>query len=242
VVFTTKLSLRAVGFLIGVNLVAALSQASIIDYTSWTSDTLSTSTAAGSAAGTITTSQGTVTVTYSGDVASSTQINNLGIDYYTSWPAVYTNATVSNSPTNVDVIGLQEAQTDTDTLTFSTAVTNPILDIVSLGSKEIPVSYVFNAPPVILSQGLAYYSGCSTCMSVTGNTLTGTEGSGVVEFVGSFTSISWTTTGAEFWNGFTLGEPDQASGVPEPATSASVLIASILAVLFVRWRKTRLTA
>ena len=183
-----------------------------------------------------------MSVTYTGEVASTTQINNLGSDYYSTWPSVYTNATVSNLPTNVDVIALQEAPPYTETLTFSTAVTNPILDIVSLGKAAGAVSYSFDATPVILSQGAAYFSGCDTCMSVTGNTLTGTEGSGVVEFVGSFTSISWTTTGAEFWNGFTVGEPDQPSGVPEPATWASVLIASILAVLLVRRRKTLLSA
>jgi len=227
---------------IGLSLVAAISQAStIFYYTDWTSDTLSSGGTNGSAAGTITTPQGTVNVSYSGDVVSATQINDSGTDYYTSWQSVYTNAIVSNSPTNVDVIALSEAYAYTDTLTFSTAATNPILDIVSLGAVGVPVSYLFSATPVILSQGSASFGGCSTCLSVSGNTLTGAEGDGVVEFVGTYTSISWTTSGGEYWNGFTVGEAASV-GTPEPATWTGLLIISMLAIPFVRRHKTRLTA
>jgi hypothetical protein len=122
------------------------------------------------------------------------------------------------------------------------AVTNPILDIVSLGNPLNPVSYIFSATPVILSQGPGWFAGgCSTCLSVSGNTLTGTEGDGIIEFVGSFTSISWTTTGTEDFNGITAGVAD-ASGVPEPATWSGLLIVSLLAIPFVRRHKARPTA
>ncbi len=238
-----RFSSRAVVFLIGLTLVATISEAATVyDYVDWTSDTLSTGSTNGSVAGTIATSQGTVNVTYSGDVVAPTQINNSGNDYYTAWQSVYTNAVVSNSPTNVDVIALSEASSYTDTITFSTAVTDPILDIVSLGAAkdEVTVSYLFSATPVLLSQGPGWYRGCSTCLSVNGNTLIGMEGDGVVEFVGTYTSISWTTTGAESWNGFTLGAADDS--VPEPATWIGLLIASMLAVPFVRRRKNRLAA
>lgn len=49
----------------------------------------------------------------------------------------------------------------------------------------------------------------------------GHEGDGVLEFPGTFTSISWTAANPEFWNGFTFGEAGgggTTSGVPEPAS------------------------
>jgi hypothetical protein len=145
----------------------------------------------------------------------------MGTDYYSSWQSVYTSSTVSNSPTNVDVIALSEAYSYTDTITFSKAVINPIIDIVSLGEAPIKatVSYNFSATPTILSQGPAYWpGGCTTCLSVTGNTLNGLEGDGTVEFVGTFSSISWTTTGGEYWNGFTVGVLGESLATPEPGT------------------------
>jgi hypothetical protein len=187
-------------------------------YVNWSSATLSGS-SPGSASGTMTVGSQNITVNYTGDVAYSTQINNSGNNYYSGWPSVYTNAVVSNSPTNVDVITLQENPAFTDTLTFSTPLLNPILDIVSLGNGGEPVGYNFSATPVILSQGYAYWGGCSSCLTVSGNTLYGTEGSGVVEFVGSYSSITWTTSGNEYWNGFTVGVAGLGStATPEPGT------------------------
>ena len=222
---------------IALSIVAPLAHASTYFYANWTADTQSTSNTNGSASGTISTPQGTVNISYSGDVVSSTQINNVGTDYYSSWPAVYTNSTVSNSPTNVDVITLSESRAFTDTLTFSTAITNPIIDIVSLGSPGSPTGYLFSATPVILSQGAASFGGCGTCLSVTGNTLNGTEGDGVVEFIGTFSTLSWTTTGGEFWNGFTIGVAGAAtSSAPEPAAWTALPFA-LLALALLRRRR-----
>ena len=215
------------------SIAAPLAQGATYYYADWSADTVSTSITDGSASGTISTPEGTVTVNYTGDVVSSTQVNNSGSDYFTNWPAVYTNSTVSNSPTNVDVISLSEARAFTDTLTFSAPLINPILDIVSLGGGAA-TSYNFNATPVILSQGSAAFGGCGTCLSVNGNSLSGTEGDGVVEFSGAFSSLSWTTTNSEFWNGFTLGV---AGEVPEPATWTYLPIALIALALFRRRRR-----
>jgi hypothetical protein len=50
----------------------------------------------------------------------------------------------------------------------------------------------------------------------------GTEGNGTVQFIGTFTSLSWTNPKAEFWYGFDVGIAGVGggggSGVPEPAT------------------------
>ncbi|HEX4807917.1 MAG TPA: hypothetical protein VH325_03255 [Bryobacteraceae bacterium] len=210
-------------------------------YTDLTTETLATATTPGSVSGTLTTPSGTITVSYSGDVTTATEVNNTGINYYAGFASVYQNSTVSNMPTRTDLIALNEGYTATpNVLTFSSPITNPILDIVSLGSPGAKVGYNFDAAPIILSQGAAYWGGCSTCLSVTGDTLNGTEGSGVVEFVGTFSSLSWTTTGGEYWNGFDIGIAGLASpvsGAPEPSTVGLVALASLLVLVVMRGRK-----
>lgn len=196
-------------------------------YADWTSDTLSTATAPGSASGSMMIGSTAVTLTYSGDVTSATQVGTGGVDYYIP-ASVYTNSQVANVPSNNTLIALAENPAYTDSLKFSTPLLNPILDIVSLGAPGNAVTYSFSATPTILSQGSAYWGGCATCLSVSGNSLSGTEGSGVIEFMGSYNSISWTTMGGEYWNGFTVGVQGLGSGggtsTPEPATLATSAI------------------
>jgi len=219
---------------------AVTAHASTIYYADWTAATLSTPAADGSASGTITTPTGILSISYTGDVGLWTQVNNAGIDYYSPFPSVYTNATVSNLPASVDIITLSQTKAYTNTLVFSAAVTNPILDLVSLGAIWAPVSYNFNATPLLLSQS-AGYGGCGSCLSVSSNTLTGTEGNGVVEFVGTFNQLSWTTTGVEQWNGFTVGVAGMADGTnnadtstPEPASWTVLLMAAVMGMPLAR--------
>ena len=63
----------------------------------------------------------------------------------------------------------------------------------------------------------AQFGGAS--IAVAGNVVSGNEGNGVVEFTGSFSSISWTNTFENFY-GFTVGGTAEAVSVPEPATLA----------------------
>jgi hypothetical protein len=223
---------------------AVTAHASIIYYADWNAATLSSPAANGSASGTITTPTGLLSILYTGDVAPWTQVNNAGTDYYSPFPTVYTNATVSNLPTNVDIITLSQTKAYTNTLVFSAPVINPILDLVSLGAIWGPVSYHFNATPVLLSQS-STYGGCGSCLSVSGNTLTGSEGDGVIEFVGTFSQLIWTTTGIEQWNGFTVGVGGTTAGTndadtsttPEPATWTVLLMAAAMGVPLFRRRK-----
>ena len=174
-----------------------------------------------------------VIVTYTGDVANPTQINNSGTDYYSNYSSVYTNSVVSNIPGVVDVIALQESPAFTNTITFSRTLLNPVLDLVSLGGGG-NISYNFDQAFTILSQGRGYFGGCSTCLSAdsTNTILSGTEGYGVVEFTGNVSSITWTTTGNEYWNGFTVGALDIApSTTPEPGTWMFLLSSAPIAFL-----------
>jgi len=226
--------------------VAASAAPASYTYADWTSDTQSTSTAAGSASGSMTIGSTAVMLTYTGDVTSATQVGAGGINYYIP-TSLYTNSQVGNVPSNNTMIALAESPAYKDTLTFSTALLNPILDIVSLGAPGNPVTYSFNAAPTILSQGPGYWGGCNACLSVSGDALKGTEGSGVIEFMGSFTSISWTTTGGEYWNGFTVGVQGLGSSTgggggattPEPATWTTVMgsLGAISSFLFFRRKR-----
>jgi len=192
-------------------------KAATVAWTNWTSSTANT------AAGSLLTGGSTVAVSYSGEI-SFTQLNNSGTNYYT--PA----GTYVNGPTTSDLIAITGSNT-VHTITFSSAVTNPEIAIVSLGGSTGPTSYTFNAPFTILSQGATTaFGGCGTCLTVSGNTVTGNEGNGIIQFTGSFTSLSFTGGAtAEFWNGFTVGDPIVATVVPEPA-SLGAAFAGLLAL------------
>ena len=66
----------------------------------------------------------------------------------------------------------------------------------------------------------AEYGG--SAISVLGNVVSGTEGNGSIAFLGTFSSISFTTSNYENWYGFTVGTAAEA--VPEPSTWAMILL------------------
>jgi hypothetical protein len=187
--------------------------ADTVGWTNWTSQPSATQ-----ALGTLTFGSQTVNVMYSGEIGF-TQLNNGGTYYYNP-AATYTSTTVSNAPPTADMIAINGTAT-THTITFSSAVTDPVMAIVSMGQSGVATTYTFDAPFTILSQGPGIpFGGCNTCLSISGNSLVGNEGDGVIQFNGTFTSISWTGANPEFWNGFTFGAAGVAggTGVPEPST------------------------
>ena len=199
--------------------VSSVHAGTLYTYTDWTSATDSSGATPGSASGTLTFGSNVVNVGYAGEVTFA-QINNIGTNYY-NLPTDFTGSVVANAP-GPDIIALQEASAFTDTLTFSQPLVNPVIDIVSLGAGNT-VGYNFNATPIILSQGTDDWGGCDTCLSVSGNTVDGAEGTGAVEFVGSYSSIAWTPTGGEYWNGVTVGAAAIGTGggttaTPEPGS------------------------
>lgn len=198
--------------------------ASVVDWTDWETATTGVN---GSASGTV----GGIGISYSGDIAFAQ--TGSGINYWAEGnPAPYTgNSVVDNAPTAAELIGMS-AHGTTQTITFAQAVTNPIMAIVSMGQSGRPVTYDFDAAFNVLSEGRGYWGDGSYSLGA-GNSITGRELHGAIQFVGTFTSISWDTSNAEYWHGFTIGfAQDEQVGVPE--TGSLALFSLGLIVLMAR--------
>jgi len=210
-----------------------------IDWTTWTSQGSSST-----ATGTLLAGSTPVTISYTGEIAF-TQLNGTGTNYYQPSSTFTASPTVPNSPPS-DMIAI-EGTASNHVITFSAPVTNPILEVVSLGTPSLGTEYDFSLSSgqsmSILAQGPSnVYGGCDAepCLSLSGSTLTGHEADGVIEFTGTFSSISWTAANPEYWNGFTFGVTGLAApgtpGVPEPATWQYALI-SVFATMLLVWMR-----
>jgi hypothetical protein len=188
----------------------AVTHAGVIQWTDWQSSDLSVSTG----------QMGGVTVTHAGTLRFAQLANgvlvgdgnvNSTIDYWIERgaPLPYTgNAVVDNRPPGYELLAFDAASDNL--LTFSTPVLNPIMTILSMGQAGVPVTYAFNQPFTVLSEGFGFWG--DGTYSTLGNSLTGNELHAAIQFQGLVSSIQWTST-AEHWHGFTVG-----SEVPEPGT------------------------
>ncbi|MEK7772967.1 MAG: PEP-CTERM sorting domain-containing protein [Deltaproteobacteria bacterium] len=184
-------------------LAAQPSFAATIDWTDWISS--STGFATGTA--------GTTGVTYDGEIMGAV-FSGSG---FWAPDATYTSASVDNGPsTPGDLILLTGGFGATDTITFSNPVVDPVMAILSLGAGGNTAEFDFNAPFTILSSGVNCCWGNGP-FTQSGNNLYGQEGNGVIQFTGTYTSISWTNPTYESWYAFTVGVP-QSTSVPEPST------------------------
>jgi hypothetical protein len=201
--------------------------ADIVYWTSWTSATVGSPTG-GSASGSITTPDGTIDVTYSGEVTSETSINGTASSGYPSWlPAsTYADGTiVQDAPTFRDIIAQHGgSSTGVNTITFSQPIVDPVMAIWSLGNGGDDANYTFSGdePFTIVAGGPSDEYGGSTIVANGGpDSVTGAEGNGTLQFIGTYTEITFTNTNFEDWYGFTLGVDGiapPATGVPEPAS------------------------
>ena len=103
-------------------------------------------------------------------------------------------------------------QNETYRITFSQPIVNPIMPIVSLGASGTRISYNFDSPFTILSQGAGHFGGGPNQLTTTTDltsahpyVLNGEEGSGTIQFLGTFSTISWLVPKPEVWHGFTFG-------------------------------------
>lgn len=188
---------------------------------SWVDWVSATSGSPGSATGTITFfNSSLININYSGELYFAQTGAASDISYW-SPSSPYISSTVPNSPPASDIIFLNYAS-QLNTLTFSSPVTDPVMAILSLGAPQgynlpgwVPASYTFNAPFDILSSGAGYFSSGVNWpfIKIGNNTIYGEEGTGVIQFHGTFDSISWSST-AENAHGFTVG----VAPIPEPST------------------------
>jgi len=209
-----------------------------ISWTNWSSVNSSTKTAQGS----ILFSDGTtVGVSYTGDIIGS-WVDWNEPRYATTY---IQSGVVNNAPPNQYVgINLGGGTTGiVDTITFSEPVLNPVFAIMSLGFANVNAmpgsqystvgTYTFTdaEPFTIVNQGPGYWGQDVYQLTQSGNELIGYEGNGLIQFSGTFSSITWTSsTGYPFDTSIlTLGAP--AAGSPVPAPAAFLLLGPGLAGL-----------
>lgn len=195
----------------GMTVSGAASAATTVNWADLTSTDNSTY-----AKGTISVGADTVDVSINGTGFANVQTNNSGTNYWVP-SAPYTSGSVANAPGTTDIVEFNQG--GTKTITFSQAVTNPYLALVSWNGNTFTTSDPFT----VISQGCGYW-GCGTFANVTSTGFTGSdELHGIIQFNGTFTSISFTDT-TENWHGITVGIAGIAGGVPEPATWAMMII------------------
>lgn len=215
---------------------AAPAQCATVAWTDWTQVTAGNP---GSGTGTIALSP-TITVSYSG------QTNGILTDYPSWSPAsTFSGGTVSNPPPASDnSVQLTGGVSTTNTITFSSPVTDPVMAIWSLGAGGASASFVFTASePFTLEAGgpSAEYGGSS--ITVSGNTVSGAEGNGVIQFNGTFSSLRWTNPLFENYYAFTVGVAGAATTpVPEPSEIALLVMGLGSFVLYRRRASRRLSA
>ncbi|HNC52732.1 MAG TPA: PEP-CTERM sorting domain-containing protein [Accumulibacter sp.] len=173
-------------------------------------------------AGSLAAPSGTIAVTFAGPafgVASP----------YPSWTPSATFADgsiIDNGP--VAANGIMQLTGGTDhlnTVSFSVPVVDPVMAIWSLGQGGIDAKFVFaGLSPVFISGGpSAEYGGVG--ITVAGDTVSGREANGTIQFKGTYSSISWTNPVFENWYGFNVGIAE-AAAVPEPE-SLPLLLAGL---------------
>jgi hypothetical protein len=146
---------------------------------------------------------------------------------FSSAASTWTSATVSNLPSNSDLLLTSDNIGGLNTLTFSQPVERLVMNIVTMGTWNgtIPATWAFDHAFTVLSQDLGTFAN-KQLFEVNGNTLTGIESSGTLLFEGPINSLSWDITQTEgtFWTVGTL-----MTTVPEPSTYALLAVGSAAA-------------
>ena len=154
----------------------------------------------------------TIDVTYTGAAGTP------HTDYFTKFPTAYLSDEVSNGPGTNGFLHLSGGKYALQHhIHFSSAVVDPYLAIVSLGASGNGATFNFSNVSSIdlISEGRGYFGDGS--LTVSGGTVTGVEGHGVVRLNGTFTDLYFTTPVFENWYGGAFGAAAVAP-VPEPGT------------------------
>ena len=215
--------------------VASATLPACADTIAWTHWTSVTAGSPGTGTGTI----GSINVTYSGQTSGI-------LTNYPSWTptTTFSGGIVGNPPPAANnSIQIMGGVTYTESITFSSPVVDPIMAIWSLGAGGTPASFDFTPtePFNIVAGGPSAEFGGSSITAM-GNNVLGEEGNGVVQFNGTFSTITFTTPSFENYYAFTVGEDATLTGggVPEPGTLSLLglgLSALPLARRFLRCRR-----
>ena len=178
----------------------------------------------------------TIDVTYSGEIYSESEFNlSSGTDWF-DFPDAYLSDSVSTLPPRGNFIAVTGYSGLVNTLTFSSPVTNLLMAIGSLGNGNTPGSLVFDRNAVVLSSGRGLF-GDGPFSMVGPSTIEGKEGNGMIQFTGTFSSLSWTIPDEEIYMVYNIGITDVgAAPIPEPGTWAAAALL-VGGAAFMRWRR-----
>ena len=197
-------------------LAGTAANAVVVAWTDWTGATSTV------ASGTITAGATTyaITLSTSGEPLNFVQTGQPGETNYFTQPTPgsepYTSGDVSNAPPAAEMVSL--AAGGVKTINFGQTVVNPYIAFVSWNGNLASFSQPFEK----VSEGCGYW-GCGTFSQGVGNSFVGSgEVHGVLRFLGTFSSISFTDS-SENWHGLTVGIDNVANAVPEPATWALMI-------------------
>lgn len=132
-------------------------------------------------------------------------------------------------------------------LTFSQTVNNVLMNVGSLGNGGQQSAYRFNQDFVILT-GECVTPGLNNCLWKTMDgglpTLNGREGSGRIQFLGTYNQISWTTTVPEYYSFFNIGvtsadppgyvAPSAVKNIPTLSEWGMIFMASLILMFGIR--------
>lgn len=155
--------------------------------------------------------------------------------YFYDVPTSFTSADITNTPGTNGTLEMAGGGSTVQTFTFSQAVIDPVIALYSLGQPGLAVHLVFDTSDFSITSSTAngHWGGGSITQS--GNTITGIEGNGLLQFKGSFTSISFATPDYEYHYGGTVGAP--LAAVPEPETAGMALAGLMVAGTLLRRRR-----
>lgn len=187
-----------------------------------------------------------VGVTLSGEIMNPANFDSsgFGISGNSYWSSrnfngtTYISANVPTLPPNGDRIAVAGNGIPIQTLNFAQPVSNIVMNIWSLGNPSTLGSWVFNQPFTILSQNAGQYSSAPYALrSAANNTLNGYEGSGTLQFTGTFSSLSWQVVNPEVYAVWNIGVTSASvNPIPEPGTWAAAALL-VGGAAFMRWRK-----
>ena len=185
-----------------------------------------------------------ISITYTNTAVFSFVQTGTGTNYWVEGtPAPYTGGSASyapsNAPTPSEMVALDLP--GTNTITFGEAISGLYLAIISWNGNDAQ----FNQPFEVVSNGSgAYGQGTLTLTSDPVNSIYGFTQTGephaVLYFPGTFSSLTFTDTRAEFWHGVTVGVAMLASevpGVPEPTTWAMMIAGMAMTGAAMRGRR-----